>query len=148
MSNSPDHAARLRTTAATLFALVGAEQKLVEARVAELDREICKAKAREHRRAEFNQRDKNCYRLGGAFEPTGGLELAPVTMTGFLTLGSTALLLLAQHAIVQPDLSMVDLLGRLFRSPAGQVIRSNGVWVRWNWLCSLYIAETEKFFCQ
>lgn len=87
-------------------------------------------------------------RLGGAFEPTGGLELDPVTMTGFLALGSTALLLLAQHAIVQPDLSMVDLLGRLFRSPAGQVIRSNGVWVRWNWLCSLYIAETEKFFCQ
>lgn len=85
-------------------------------------------------------------RLGGAFEPTSGLDLDPVTLTGFLSLGSIALLLLVRQAVDAPEAAIVDLLAQLFRSPAGRVIRDHGVWVRWNWLRELYVAKTQDFF--
>lgn len=145
MSNATPLRDQLKIAAATLFSLAGAQSTRVAARIAALDLLIYEAAAREHRRAAFNRRDKACYRLGSAFEPTNGLDLDPVNLTGFLHLGATALLLLAEHAIERPELSIVDLLGRLFRSPAGRVIRAHGIWVRWNWLRALYVAETETF---
>lgn len=145
MSDAATPSDQLKIAAAILFALANVQRTQVEARTAELDRLIHDAQAREHRRAAFNQRDKACYRLGNAFEPTSGLDLDPVSQTGFLSLGSTALLLLMQQAIERPDLTVVDMLGRLFRSPAGREIRAHGVWVRWTWLCQLYVAETQTF---
>ena len=142
---SHDHAARLKIAAATLFSKVAGLTRQTQSEIADLALLIHNAEAREHRRAAFNARDKACYGLGGAFEPVGGLALDPVTLTGFLALGSVALLLLVQVAIQQPDDSTADHLARLFRSPAGRVIRAHGVWVRWNWLRELYIAETETF---
>ena len=145
MAHTFNHADRMKIEAATLFSLAGSQQHLAQTEIAKLALLIHDAEAREHRRAAFNARDKACYRLGGAFEPVAGLDLDPVTLTGFLALGSIALLLLVQVALRQPDGSVADHLARLFRSPAGRVIRAHGVWVRWHWLRDLYIEETEAF---
>lgn len=145
MSTVTNLSDQLKIAAATLYSFAVAQTTRVAARMADLELLIHDAEAGEHRRAAFNQRDRLSYRLGGAFEPASGLGLDPVSLSGFLTLGATALLLLVQHAIEQPELSIVDLLDRLFRSPPGRVIRDHGVWVRWNWLRALYIAETETF---
>lgn len=146
MSHATDRSNRLKVSAATLYALVQTQGAQVAKRTASLDLLIHEAQAREHRRAAFNQRDKACYRLGGAFEPTGGLDLDPVALSGLLSLDLTAVVLLAQHAIEQPNLSFVELIGRLFRSPSGRVVRDHGAWERWNWLRNLYVKETETFF--
>ena len=145
MSRPLDHATRLQVSAAELFSAAEDAQRTTQAQAGELARLMHNAEAREHRRAAFNARDKACYRLGGAFEPVHGLDPDPVTLTGFLALGSAALLMLVQVALQRPHETTAGHLARLFRSPAGRVIRAHGVWTRWNWLRNLYIEETETF---
>ena len=145
MSSKHDTSDLLKITAAKLYSDADRLQLLTKAKIGALDLLIHDAEAREHRRAEFNARDKACYRLGGAFEPVGGLCLDPVALSGFLALGSVAVLLLAQVALALPDEPVADNLARLFRSPAGRVVRAHGVWVRWRWLRELYLEETERF---
>lgn len=145
MGDDLDTHGRLTNISALLYGRLGSLQHTTDIKVAELDLLIHDARAREYRRAQFNARDRDAYRLGGAFEPCGGLILDGVQLTGFLALGTTGILLLAKEALAHPTLSIVDLLGRLFLSRSGRIIRTHGVYVRWQWLAKLYFEETEGF---
>ncbi len=145
MTNIHTIADQLRVAAALCFVDLGEAEKCVAARSAELGRLIHDAEARDHRRAAFNERDAACYRLGAAFEPSDGLALDPVTLTGFLALNEVGLLLLVRSALASPGGSVVDALAALFRSTAGREIRDYGTWLRWQWLRDLYLEETERF---
>lgn len=145
MTNTRSIADQLRVSAALCFADLGEAERQVTARSAELEQLIHDAEAREHRRAAFNRRDAACYKLGAAFEPSDGLALDPVTLTGFLSLNEVGLLLLVRSALASPGGSVADALATLFRSPAGGEIRAYGTWIRWRWLRELYLEETERF---
>ncbi|WP_174279458.1 hypothetical protein [Sphingomonas bacterium] len=136
---------QLRTQASLLYAFALQADPVLEHRAAELEKLIHDAQAREHRRAAFNARDASCYRLGSAFEPTGGLDLDPVAVAGLMALGATGLLLLVRVALASPDASLAEHLRALFRSRAGRAIRAWGVWSRWHWLRALYLHQTEVF---
>ncbi|KKI18929.1 hypothetical protein [Sphingomonas sp. Ag1] len=145
MTKTQTIADQLRVAAALCFAGLGEAEKRATARSADLDQLIHDTEARDHRRAAFNERDAACYRLGAAFEPSDGLALDPVTLTGFLALNEVGLLLLVRSALASPGGSLVDALAALFRSTAGREIRDYGTWVRWQWLRELYLEETERF---
>lgn len=134
----------LKAQAAALLVSLGDASPMV-LRAAELDALIHDAEAKEHRRAAFLARDAACYRLGAAFEPFGGLNLDPVTLTGWLALSSDGVLLLARRASAMPTASIVEQLNGLFRSPAGREIRALGVWTRWHWIKALYDSEVAAF---
>jgi len=136
---------QLGCNAAILLAFVNNDVAQFEMRSAALDDLIHDAEAREHRRAAFNRRDAACYRLGSAFEPLGGLDLDPVFLAGWLTAGTTGLLLLTRVAIANNSGTIVDHLRLLAASPAGRQIREWGVWAQWSWLKDLREAETEGF---
>ena len=136
---------QLRQSGAILLAIASQASTAGAVRAAELDALIHDAQAREHRRAAFNARDASCYRLGSAFEPTGGLDLDPVALAGLLALGATGLLLLVRVALAMPEASLAGQMAALFRSQAGDAIRAWGVWSRWHWLRALHIEETETF---
>lgn len=135
----------LKITAALLYSSIEQHRSRCETRIADLDLLIREAETREHRRAAYIARDRDAYRLGGAFEPLDGFGLDDIQLTGFLALGTVGVLMLAKEALAHPSFSIVELLTRLFLSKAGRIIRAHGVYVRWQWLAKLYIAETERF---
>lgn len=145
MSDASTITDRLRQHATLLYADAHHARAQVHRRGEALDALIHDAQAREHRRAAFNFRDASCYRIGAAFEPTGGLHLDPVALTGFLALGTTGLLLLVRTAVGLPDASIAEQLAALFRSEAGDEIRAWGIWSRRCWLRALHIDQTETF---
>ena len=145
MDQSTDLFRHLANTANDILVFAAKERQIAEIRVGELEALIHGALAREHRRAAFNARDAQCYRLGAAFEPVDGLELDPVAMAGWLASGHAGLAALVGIAIKHPEGSLVDHLRVLFRSELGQAIRAIGVWTRWNYLKSLYDTEVTQF---
>lgn len=145
MTDTLRPAEQLRHQAAIAYATVRLLDTRIQTRSAELDLLIHDAEAREHRRAAHLARDRDCYRLGSAFEPTGGLKLDPIAMTGFLSLGTAGLLLLTREALAAPTASILEQFASLFRSASGSVIRDQGVWVRWHWLRELYEDDVTTF---
>ena len=69
MDQSTDLFRHLADTANDILVFAAKERGVAETRVGELEALIHDALAREHRRAAFNWRDAQCYRLGAAFEP-------------------------------------------------------------------------------
>lgn len=135
----------LQALAAFTLSTMARQDTTLQAKAGDLDQLIHDAEAREHRRAAHLLRDARCYRLGSAFEPTGGLLLDPVALTGWLATGRVGVLLLAKQAIANPDASIIEHLASLFRSPAGGLIRDHGVWLRWAWLRDFYKQEVTDF---
>jgi hypothetical protein len=128
-----------------LVAAVDALKVSSDAHSNSLAEEIREAESFSFRRAARQGRDRSCYRLGGGFEPEGGLDLDDVALSGFLHLGARAVLLLAHAAVEDPSASVVELLRRIFASDEGEVVRAWGVWRRWRWLADFYEAETAAF---
>ncbi|MBA2935142.1 hypothetical protein HZF05_13715 [Sphingomonas sp. CGMCC 1.13654] len=114
-------------------------------RIASLDAMIREGETWIHRRAAYNERDKCCYRTGGALEPYGGHRLNDIQLSGFDALGAVGVLLLAEVAIGHPGLAVSELLGELFESAHGPTLHAWGVWSRWHWCQTLYVEETETF---
>jgi hypothetical protein len=145
MNDTPAPTNVLQQQAALLLAYASQARLAMSAREEELAALVRDAQRREHRRAKFNERDSSCYRIGAAFEPTNGLDLDPVALSGFLALGTTGLLLLVRAALDHPEASVSEQLAALFRSEAGAALRAWGSWSRWCWLRALYVAETTTF---
>src|SRR5690606_31233929 len=97
------------------------------------------------RRAANSARDRGCYRIGAALEPYEGHLLDDIALSGLDHLGAVGLVLLVDIAVRSPDLSLSQLLDRLFRSNHGEVIRKWGEWSRWHWLSELVNRETNVF---
>lgn len=143
--NDADTLTALRHDASILLQSLEQNSVAAELRQGELSELIYDAEAREHRRAMRHQRDSSCYRLGSAFEASGGLSLDPIALSGWLALGELAALLLVRQMLAAPGQSITEHLAALFSSSVGDDIRSWGVWVRWHWLRTLYEAETTAF---
>lgn len=115
-------------------------------RVQALDEAVREADMWSSRRAASHARDRSCYRLGAALEPTGGLAIDDVALSGLDALGAHGVALLAAQALVSPDgTSLSDLILAISRSKAGQSLRAWGVWARFNWLKELYQREVIDF---
>lgn len=136
---------RLATSALELVDRFAAHKSAISVEAADLDLLIREARAHEHRRAHYIARDKATYRLGGAFEPVGGLDLDAIQLGGFLAAGLGAVVLLANAARDHPDADIVTLLRTVFNSKHGRALRAIGVYRRWTWLQHLYERETTTF---
>lgn len=126
-------ASRLGVSALALAERLATHGSAITAEIADLDLIIREARAHEHRRARYIARDRASYRLGGAFEPVGGLDLDATQLAGFLAAGQGAVLLLAHAALDQPDADIITLLRAVFVSKHGQALRAIGVHCRWTW---------------
>ena len=85
-------------------------------------------------------------RVGAALEPTGGLEVDDVFLSGLDLLGGHGVALLAAAALAGPGgTSLSELMLRIARTDAGKVIRAWGVWSRFTWLRDLYQTAVLAF---
>lgn len=116
------------------------------AREEELEELIREAETSIHRRAVRSERDRGCYRVGAAFEPTKGHLLDDIFLTGVDHLGSIGVALLAETALAHPGESLSGLLRMLSETEQGARVRDWGVWGRGTWNRQLYLWETEGFF--
>lgn len=135
----------LRLRFAELRASIDAMDLPAEPRIEALDAMIREGETWIHRRAAYIERDKCCYRTGGALEPYGGHRLNDIQLSGFDALGATGILLLTDVAIHHPGLAVSELLSLLFTSEHGPIIHVWGIWSRWHWCQALYVEETETF---
>ncbi len=116
-----------------------------QARAQTLDQLVRESQTWQHRRAAHSERDRGCYRAGAALEPHGGHLLDDVTLSGLDHLGAVGVALLVQVAVEHPGLSLSELVGQLFRSTHGELVRRWGEWCRWHWLRELVHEETKAF---
>lgn len=129
-----------------LIPRLDAEMALLAVANATLEDIIREADTSQHRRATYSARDRSCYRVGAALEPGGGRGLDDVSLSGLDCLGGHGVALMVECAIEHPDAKTVsELLGLLFASAHGPLIRAWGGYARWHWMQELYVAETEAF---
>lgn len=135
----------IQQVAKQLAARLTADAAIVEGRRGQLDNLIRDAETWLHRRAAWNARDKAIYRTGAALEPHGGHLLDDIQLSGLDALGARGVLLLAQTAVQYPNLSLSELIGKLFASTHSLLIAEWGRWSRLHWLAALQAEETEAF---
>ena len=129
-----------------LLAKLKVESTACHARVRQLEEAIQEAETWSSRRAARQARDRACYRLGAALEPTGGLAVDDVFLSGLDLLGGHGVALLAAAAASAPEgASLSELMLRLAWTDAGKVIRAWGVWSRFTWLRDLYRTAVLAF---